>query len=299
MPNPTDSAAALAPLSEQILAALADWKPRARAVMTYASGLEAIPTRGRDIAEQGMIIMMPDPLQDFPVVRTALLRAQGRTAQYLAGSSKLFQWVTNLQQFSGVFENSSQHILAFYEHIDERDVPTDSEQQQVLQPLRAIIQGLRRNVELLEAADQAYLAAVPLLDEDQRSLGAEVAGMAAATAAFDESMQRLVLRYTLDPVTRGLAPLAQKAGQLQVAQMRGTLTALLRIVENCTLAHQAVARLAGQLTTTLNKFLAVEEAFVSSAGASFVDQEQQAEFRRASRQWRSISQEAFVLIMQG
>ncbi|MCB2408027.1 hypothetical protein [Hymenobacter lucidus] len=298
MPNPTDSASSLAPLSEQLLAALTDWKPRARAVMTYASGLESIPTRGREIAEQGMIILMPDPLQDFPVVRTALLRAQGRTPQYLAGSSKLFHWVTDLQQFSRVFETNSEYILAVYEEIGEQDVPAAHEQQQVIQLLRTIIQGLRHNLTLLEAADQAYLAAVPLLDEDQRSLGAEVAGMAAATAAFEESVQRLVLRYTLDPVTRGLAPLAQRAGQLQTAQMRGTLGALLRIVENCTLAHQAVARLAGQLTTTLNKFLAVEEAFVSSSGASFVDQEQQAEFRRASRQWRSISQETFLLIMQ-
>jgi len=290
-PTPT-----VAPPTSEILASLSAWRPRAVALMDYLQALESIPRGGQTVSQDGISVDLPDPLQAFPSLRAALQRAQGRHKLYVSGSAKVVSWAVDLQQFSAVFEIASTRIQAIYTEIGERDIPTTAQKEAVLTQLSSIIAGLRRNEVLLQEAGRRYLAAVPLLAEDKASLSAEVGGLAAVAQAFEQMVLNLAIYYSLQTYGKGLSLIIKKVGQVQLNQLAQTLTSLLTIVENCTLAHQAVARLAGELNTALNNFLEVEQSFKKAKEASFVDQIQQARFTIASRQWKSVSADVLQII---
>lgn len=285
----------LLPPTVQIEAALAAWHPRAKAVAAYVHHLQALATGAHDVTLEGMTVQLPDPFGQFPATRAALQRAQSRAGTYWAGNTLLMRWATEFLQFNFSFSGISTHILAIYGQLGKA-APTPGQRQEILTLLTRLITELDKNQQVLVAAAQAYGAALPLLAEDKASLGAEVAGITAAAGAFEKNLLDLLLKYSLSPLSQGLARIAGQAGRLQLEQLRQTGAALRQVVDECTQAHRAVAQLTGELATTLTRFRGVAEALETAQEAEFTHRLQQMQFSIAQRQWQSVYDAVFKLL---
>ncbi|AHJ97199.1 hypothetical protein [Hymenobacter swuensis] len=285
----------LLPPVEQIQAALAAWHPRAKAVAAYVNDLQALATGAYDVTLEGMTVHLPDPFEQFPATRAALQRAQSRAGTYWAGNTLLMRWATEFLQFNSSFSGISTRILAIYGQLGKAP-PTVGQRQEILALFTQLITELDKNQQLLVAAAQAYGAALPLLAEDKDSLGAEVAGITAATDSFEKKLLDLILKYTLSPLGPGLARIAGQAGHLQLDQLRRTGAALRQVVAECTQAHQAVAQLTGELATTLGRFRGLADALETAQEAEFTHRLQQMQFNIAQRQWQSVYDAVFKLL---
>ncbi|KAA9327145.1 hypothetical protein F0P96_18080 [Hymenobacter busanensis] len=284
----TDTEYDVLPPLEQVKAALAAWRPRAVALASYASDVEAIPLGPQDVTTDGLTVHLPAPLEGFPATQAALQRAQARARSYPAGTVILFRWAFQLMQFQALFDHASTQLTGFYSQIGNEG-PTPEQRTAVLSLFAGLISTLEKDRQLLVEANTAYANVLPLLAEDQGSLGAEVAGVSAAAAALQQKMQDLMLQYALNPLTRGLAPILQKSGQLQIDRLRRTAAALRQVVAECTQAHEAVAQLAGELLTTVGKYRGLESALTKAQGTTFKYHLQQTRFNIAREQWKSLS----------
>jgi hypothetical protein len=149
---------------------------------------------------------------------------------------------------------------------------------------------------LLASAETAYAEALPLLAEDKASLVVDATGLADATAAFAQTVQQLLIQYTLNPATQGLARLVEQVGGAHLDQMRRTTASLQRITEECTLAHQAVTQLAGELLNVLGKYQGLADSLAKAQGSKFQLGIQAMNFEIACEKWTLLSSYARQLL---
>jgi hypothetical protein len=285
----------LVPPCTTMQAALVAWRPRAVAIVAYANDLNTIPTGSHDVTTDGITVQLPDPLQGYPNTRAALRRASARSATYWAGNHYVSHWILRLLEFSVLFSGAELRLLLLYGEIADAG-PTDHQRAAVLKEFTGLIAALQKDQALLVSAETSYAAALPLFAEDQASLGPDIIGLAAATTALEHTMQELILTYTLNPMTQGLAYIVQKVGQVHIDQLHRTTAALQRIVDECTQAHRAVAQLAGEFLSLLGKYRSLETALQRAEGASFKNHLQQLHFSVARQNWQSLSESARLLL---
>jgi hypothetical protein len=285
----------LVPPAAAMQASLAAWRPRAVAIATYANDLASIPIGSRDVHTDGIVVHLPDPLQDFPNSRAALQRASARAATYWAGNKYMTRWILKLLEFSAQFGGAELRLLGLYSQIADAG-PTDQQRTAVLKEFTSLTATIRHDQALLASAETAYATALPLLAEDKATLGTDAAGLATATTVFEQKIMDLILQYTLSPITRGFAPIVQQVGQVHLDQLRRTTAALQRIVDECSQAHHAVAQLAGELLSILTKYQGLETALHRAEGSTFKHHLQQLKFGIACKNWQSLSEAAFKLL---
>jgi hypothetical protein len=277
----------LVPALDEVAPQLNGITAATRALASYIDSLGQINTERRTIVENGLTILLPNPFEGSPEALAAVQRAQGRTGEYNKGRVQYSNWLLGMMMYSYNFSPTADRLAQIYDQTAPSG-PTPSQREEVKKCFASLINPLERDRQVLAGSAEAFLAVRTFLNEDKNSIGQGAPVLDRAIQRFEENFHRLLLRYTLDPTTRGLVPILTKAGNYQLTHLRTTQATIAEAVADCDRAFTAVSSLSGHLLNLVNKYRGTEQLLNQAQGAAFKTAMQNIKFSMARDRWASF-----------
>jgi len=278
----------LVPSANALRTQIANLNPLLRAVGTYVGALSTIHDADETTTTEGMTITLPNPFREFPEVGAALRRAQGRSSAYGSGSQRYFWWIISLVQYGAMFDANAGLILQQYQAMPA-DGPTPAQRTEVLARFGALVRTLVADRNVLVDAEESFLKARALLEEDKGALSDGAPAMNRVIQRYEERIRDEVLKLSLYPVTRGLATIMSKAGGAQLEHLRRARDSIGGATAACGKAHDELSLLAGQLLTIIGQYQGVEANLKVAEGNAFVKYVDQFQLNIARETWKALS----------
>lgn len=272
---------------EPLRAVLPDLQVRLRGVAAYASSLNEISDGEIRINQDGIDARLPNPFKDLPETAAAVRRAKQRTSAYGAGNQAAFMWMISVSGFCTLFVNAADAIQKVYDSIPAAG-PTPEQRTEVVRYFDALLRTLDEGKRWLVQAETGFLAALPLLREDQKALSAGAAGMNQAIAKFEETVRDAALKYALNPMTAGLAKIVTKIGNLHLDHLRHARDTVVHAADHCDRAANDVAVIAGHALVLIGKYQGVNKSLKDAQGAAFKEFIGELKLEVARKTWASF-----------
>ena len=278
----------LIPPADALRSQIANLNPRLRAVGAYIGALGTLHDSDATTTTEGMTITLPNPFKEFPEAGAALRRAQGRSSAYSAGNNLYFRWIISVVQYGYLFDATAGRILAHYQAMPA-DGPTLAQRTEVLNLFGSLVRALVSDRNVLVSAEESFLAARALLEEDRNALGEGAPAMNRVIQRYEERIRDEVLKLSLYPATRGLANIMSKAGGAQLEHLRKARESITGATDACGKAHDELSLLAGHLLTVIGKYQGVEAGLKVAEGNAFVKYLDRFQLNIARETWKALS----------
>lgn len=282
---------------ESLRAVLPDLQVRLRGVAAYASSLNEISDGEVRINQDGIDARLPSPFKDLPETAAAVRRAKQRSSAYGQGNQPAFMWMLSVVSFSDLFANAANVLQKVYDAVPASG-PTPEQRTEVLRCFDSLIGTLAQGKQWLVEAETGFLAALPILREDQKALSAGAAGMNQAIGKFEETVRDAALKYTLNPMTAGLAKIVIKIGNIHLDHLRRARDTVTHAADHCDRAANDVAVIAGHALVLIGKYQGVGNALKEAQGAAFKEFIGEMKLEIARKTWMSF-REYIVQQMNG
>ncbi len=272
---------------ESMRTLLPDLQVRLRGVASYASSLNNISDGEVRINQDGMNTLLPSPFKDLPATAAAVRRARGRASAYGQGNFAAVMWMASTGAFSTLFANAADVIQKVYDAIPASG-PTPEQRTEVVLYFDSLTHSLEEGKKWLVTAETGFLAALPILREDQQALSAGAAGMNQAIAKLEETVRDTALKYAISPMTAGLANIVIKVGSLHIGHLRQTRDTVAQAADHCDRAVNDVAVIAGHALVLIGKYQGVGSALKEAKGAAFKEFIGEIRLDVARKMWKSF-----------
>jgi hypothetical protein len=258
----------LVPPADQLCAQITPLRARLIAVADYCSALGQIHDYAETVTEKGLSIQLPNPFKDVPEAAVAVRRAQSRSSEYGAGNMLLFHWTISFVQYAMTFTRYADRLLALQTEVADTG-PTTAQRDEALSLFDGLLKPLAADRDRLIAAETAFLHTLKLLEEDRPALGAGSVAMNRVIDQFQQMVTDQMIKYTFNPMTRGLAEIMGTVGNARISHLRAAQKSISTASGACEKAAQEVALLAGSLLTLLGRYQGVEAALKRAEGVAF------------------------------
>ena len=278
----------LVPPAVALRTQITNLNPRLRAVGAYVGTLSLIHDADSTTTMEGMTITLPNPFKEFPEVGAALRRAQGRSSAYGSGNQLYFRWIFSVVQYGYLFDASAGRISAQYQAMPA-DGPTLAQRAEVLNSFGSLVRTLVADRNVLVNAEESFLNARALLEEDKGALSDGAPAMNRVIQRYEERIRDEVLKLGLYPATRGLANIMSKAGGAQLEHLRKARESITGAAAACGKAHEELSLIAGHLLTVIGRYQGVEAGLKVAEGNAFLKYVDQFQLNIARETWKALS----------
>lgn len=272
---------------DALRAVLPDLQVRLRGVAAYASSLSEISDGEIRINQDGIDTRLPSPFKDLPETAAAVRRAKKRSSAYGQGNQGAVMWMISVSGFCTLFVNATDAIQKIYDAVPAEG-PTPEQRTEVVGYFDALLRTLDEGKQWLVQAEQGFLAALPILREDQKALSAGAAGLNQAIAKFEEAVQNAALKYALNSMTAGLAKIVSKIGALHLGHLRHARDTVVHAANHCDRAANDVAVIAGHALVLIGKYQGVGKSLKEAKGAAFKEFIGEMKLEIARKTWMSF-----------